>query len=81
MLFPRVYMDERKAARLLECLKRYRRNVPQSTGEPGNPVHDEFSHAADAFGGLAVVADQLQNDHRTMLKIAPFEPLDKEMGM
>lgn len=82
MLFPRVYMDEKKAARLLECLKRYRRNVPQSTGEPGTPLHDEFSHGADAYGGLAVIVDQLSNTGLEPLPKTPaFKPLDPEMGM
>ena len=48
MMFPRVYMDNtaRKAvtgylgaARLLECLKRYKRHVPTTTGEPAGPVY------------------------------------------
>lgn len=71
MMFPRTYIDntERKrstghlgASRLIECLKRYRRNVPVSTGEPATPVHDEFSHAADAWGGLAEIVDQIRNE-------------------
>jgi hypothetical protein len=62
-------------------LKRFRRNVPASTGEPGNPVHDEYSHGADAFGGLAVIVDQLTNDIAPIIRADPYEPLDKEMGM
>lgn len=71
MMFPRIYIDasERKratgylgAARLIDCLKRYCRTIPRSTGEPATPKHDEFSHAADAFGGLAEIVDQIRND-------------------
>ncbi len=62
MMFPRVYVDEVKCARLMLCLKRYRRGVPESTGEPGHPVHDEYSHGADAFGGLSMIVDKLEND-------------------
>lgn len=71
MLFPRAYIDNsaRKratgylgGARLIECLKRYRRAVPVSTGEPAGPVHDEYSHAADAYGGLAEIVDQIRNE-------------------
>lgn len=62
MMFPRVYMDATKCARLMECLKRFRRAVPDSTGEPGAPVKDEFRHGADAFGGLALIVDKLTND-------------------
>lgn len=43
MSLAQTYIDRNKAARLLECLKRYRRGVPATTGEPGKPVHDEWS--------------------------------------
>ena len=59
MMFPRVYMDVDKCARLLECLQRFRRAVPQATGEPGVPVKDEFRHGADAYGQLALVVDKI----------------------
>lgn len=61
-VFPRMYFDKSKAARLIECLKRYRRHINQVTREPGQPLHDEFSHGADAFRYAALVADQLSND-------------------
>lgn len=60
-VFERIWFDKDKTARLVECLKRYRRNVGQRTGEAGAPLHDEFSHGADAFRYLALVADQLKN--------------------
>jgi len=61
-VFPRMYFDKIKTARLVECLKRYRRHINQTTNEPGQPLHDEFSHGADSFRYLAVVADQMTND-------------------
>lgn len=85
MLFPRVYMDEGevaengeylRCARLLECLKRFRRAVPDSTGEPGAPVKDEYRHGADAFGGLARIVHKLHNDHAGTRppKLVPWQP-------
>lgn len=62
MLFGQVYFDETKAQPLLEHLKRYRRNIPTTTDEPTSPVHDEHSHAADAYRYLAVIADQMRNE-------------------
>jgi phage terminase large subunit len=47
MMFPRCYFDKDKTARLLECLKRYRRALHTQTNEPMAPLHDEFSHGAD----------------------------------
>lgn len=77
MMFPRAYVDETACVRLLDCLKRFRRAVPQTTGEPGNPVHDEYSHGADAWGGLAMIVDKLTNDEeRPMLKTSDWKPMD-----
>lgn len=75
MLFPRVYFDKVKTERLMECLKRYRRGVPEKTGEPGAPVHDEYSHGADSWRYLAVVAEQLSNeDSGTGPMISSYRP-------
>jgi phage terminase large subunit len=61
-IFPRVWFNKVRAARLIECLKRYRRHIPTSTNEPSGPVHDEYSHGADAFRYLALTADTMTND-------------------
>ncbi len=68
-VFDRVWFDKDKAGRLVECLKRYRRNIGTKTGEAGSPLHDEFSHGADAFRYLALCADQFTNDERVPLTI------------
>lgn len=62
LAFPRCYFDSNKALRLVDCLKRYRRSIPTTTNEPGSPLHDEYSHGADAFRYLATVADKMSND-------------------
>jgi len=82
MMFPRVYMDEAKCERLMDCLKRFRRGVPESTGEPGAPVKDEYRHGADTFGGLAMIVDKLRNENdRPRPRVADYAPLDRSMGM
>lgn len=65
MAFPRCFFDIRKTARLLECLKRYRRDIHTKTGEPTAPLHDEFSHGADAFRYLGQSVDRMVNDTHT----------------
>lgn len=60
-MFPRVYFNAKRTERLIECLKRYRWNISQKTGEAMQPLHDEFSHGADAFRYLALAADKLSN--------------------
>lgn len=61
-VFPRIYFNKQRTERLVECLKRYRWNISQKTGEAAHPLHDEFSHGADAFRYLALVADSITND-------------------
>lgn len=80
-LFPRVYMDEERCGRLLECLKRFRRNVPESTGEPGAPMKDQYRHGADAFGYLAMSIDKMTNEaERPIPRHVPWVPLDRTVG-
>ena len=61
LMFPRLYIDKVNCERLVECLKRYRRNVNRTTGAPGSPVHDEFSHGADMLRYAALNTDNMQN--------------------
>jgi phage terminase large subunit len=60
MIFPRTYIDSEKCARLIECLKRYRRTLSKG-GEPMAPLHDVFSHGADMFRYAALSANQMHN--------------------
>lgn len=82
MALPRIYFDKVRTARLVECLKRYRRSIPISTGEPGAPIHDEFSHGADAFRYLGVVADMLTNEDEgyQVNNFASYSALDSVAG-
>lgn len=81
MMFPRVYVDER-CVRLMDCLKRFRRGVPEATGEPGPPVKDEYRHGADAFGGLSRIVDKLTNENDAPPpKLPSYRPADAALGM
>lgn len=62
LMFARCYFDKDKAARLLECLKRYRRQLHTQTGEPMGPLHDEFSHSSDMFRYLGQAVELMSND-------------------
>lgn len=63
LMFPRLTINDTEGTRaLIEHLKRYRRHVSKTTNEPGRPLHDEHSHAADAVRYLALVADQMSNE-------------------
>ena len=71
MAFAQLAIDKTKAARLVECLKRYRRNVSNATGEAGNPIHDEYSHGADAYRYAAQAAPLM--DSMNGPKLAPLK--------
>ena len=54
-LFPNVYFDADKCADGMNHLRRYRYDVDPETGQfSKEPLHDDASHAADAFRYLAV---------------------------
>jgi phage terminase large subunit len=78
MLMSQTYFDKGKTARLIECLKRYRRSINQTTNEAGAPVHDEFSHGADNYRYLAVIADKLDNEDLDQIyqNVPVFTPFD-----
>lgn len=61
-MFPRVFFNQTRTERLVECLKRYRWNISAKTGEAAQPLHDEFSHGADAFRYLALAEHMMTND-------------------
>jgi len=62
MLWPKCYFDVTKTARLLECLKRYRRQINQATNEPIAPLHDEHSHGADMYRYIGQSVDLMGGD-------------------
>lgn len=61
-IFGRLYFDERKAEKLIDCLQNYKYGINQQTGSYTQPVHDDASHGADAFRYLAMCEGQMTND-------------------
>lgn len=82
MSFRQMVFDRNKSERLLECLKRYKRIISKN-GEPGSPLHDQYSHGADAFRYLSIVAEQLSNEDQRSGSYSPkgFTPNVSGMGM
>ena len=62
MNFHRIYFDH-STNRLIDCLKHYRRNISSTTNEPTSPVHDEYSHGADAFRYMNVSVEKMSNEN------------------
>ena len=54
-LLPRCWFDDVRTSKLVEALTRYHKPWNERTQSYGTqPVHDQWSHGADAFRGLAV---------------------------
>lgn len=66
-VFPRVHIDRANASELLNRLGRYRRRV-NAEGQASTPMHNDDSHGADGFRYMALVADQMTNESRTIPK-------------
>lgn len=79
MAFRQVAFDKTKSARLVECLKRYKRHIPKH-GEPSTPIHDGSSHGADNFRYLAIVADQLTNEEERSIRTPYRAPIQTVPG-
>lgn len=47
--FPFFFIDKNKNEKLLECIKNYERTYNSKTDQYGEPLHDKFSHMADAL--------------------------------
>lgn len=60
--FGQVFFDRSKCERLIQCLKRYRRQINQQTNEASTPLHDEWSHGADCFRYICINADKMKNE-------------------
>lgn len=79
MTLPRMYIDE-SCSELVEHWKRYRRQINQQTNQPGAPLHDEHSHAADNLRYIAVAADRLTNEVHTFTPVIDTPVFDTAIG-
>ncbi len=54
-LFPRIWIDQTKCKQLNKCLENYRKEFdPRLETYKERPLHDKFSHGADAFRYMAI---------------------------
>ncbi|MEZ0602947.1 PBSX family phage terminase large subunit [Paraburkholderia sp. IW21] len=63
-MFSTMYFDKDECSKLLECLKRYHYKE-RPDGSFGDPVHDMYSHGADAFRYVAVNQESLSSTNQT----------------
>jgi phage terminase large subunit len=69
IIFNRVYVDDTKADVLIDCLQNYKYGINAATGAFTQPVHDDYSHGADAFRYLAMCEGEMRNDNWSDQKI------------
>ncbi len=62
MALKTLFVDRTRCAPWHEHMKRYRRAVPKTTGEPGAPLHDQHSHCADMTRYMAQAAPMMSDD-------------------
>jgi len=78
-IFPKVYFDISKTPKLIEALKRYRRNISRD-GVLGTPRHDHYSNSSDSFRYLCVNAHLLDNFPTIHPVMQPSYTLDSVVG-
>jgi phage terminase large subunit len=72
MIFSRCYFDQTRTARGLKWLEAYRREFNEKLGVfRSEPVHDDASHAADAF---LILGMSMRESKATQPALAPFVP-------
>ncbi len=54
-IFPRIFIDENKAKKLIVCLENYRKEFDEKLQTyKSRPLHDKYSHGADSFRYLSL---------------------------
>ena len=63
-LLSRCFFDESKCARGIQCLENYKKKWNERTSTwSSEPLHNQFSHGADAFRTLATGLSSVTNTH------------------
>ena len=58
-IFPKCYFDREECAEGLQCLRHYRYDVdPDTKMFSKSPLHDNYSHGADAFRYIGLVVNE-----------------------
>jgi len=64
-IFSKCYFDEARCSDGLQALRHYRYDIDEETGQYSKkPIHDQYSHGADAFRYLAMsLTEENKNEH------------------
>lgn len=71
-IFPNCYFDRENCAEGLQCLRHYRYDVDPDTGQfSRTPLHDVYSHGADAFRYIGLMVNEPRRAQRKQVQVAP----------
>jgi phage terminase large subunit len=73
-IFPQCFFDAEKCADGIQSLQRYRYKVDDQGQWSRDPLHDDYSHAADAFRYFATAMKAPSQVERPKLKLARGRP-------
>jgi hypothetical protein len=75
-LFPRLWIDQDKAARLIKCLENYRKQYDEINGiYKSRPLHNWASHGADSYRYLAIAIKRSVDSAKAGMTDAEVERL------
>lgn len=77
LLFPKLWIDERKCQPFIDAIGSYRQEWDDKRGMFRDlPLHDWASHPADMYRYAAIVVDQMHMDRPHLVVAAPPMPTD-----
>lgn len=75
-LFPRFWIDEKNCSRLIKCIENYRKEFdPNYKVYKNKPIHDEYSHGADALRYAAIAIKMYTDISKTGISEAEADRL------
>lgn len=78
-MLSRCYFDEVKAHRGIVCLEEYRKKFDEKLQTYTKPLHDQYSHGADAFRTMAMTLDMEAGSRENLVEEADwdYDPYNK----
>ena len=68
-IFNKCYFDRENTADGLQCLRHYRYDVDESGAWSQKPLHDQYSHGADAFRMLGLLVNEPKKSVKKVVNI------------
>lgn len=78
-MLPRCWFDETNAHRGIVCLEEYRKKFDEKLQTYTKPLHDQYSHGADAFRTMAMTLDMETGSRENLVEEAEsdYDPFNR----